>query len=83
MAIALPMPLEAPVTNTTFSCKSMRHHNSNPCPAKMDRTAKDPTALCRRGTYAVSRASVENAARVGEKRRAKFKGSIRFYRLQL
>src|SRR5215471_21852703 len=41
MAIALPMPLEAPVTNTIFPRRSMRHHSSNSRLAKIGRTAED------------------------------------------
>src|SRR3974377_1556126 len=60
MAVSLQMPLEAPVTNTIFSRRSMRHHNSNSRLAKTGRSAKD-VALYRRRACDASRALMETA----------------------
>jgi hypothetical protein len=77
MAIALPMPLEAPVTNTVFSRRSMRHHNSNSRLAKTGRSAKD-VALCRRRGYDASRALMETAQALAKGQGAKIKNIVRF-----
>jgi hypothetical protein len=69
------MPLEAPVTNTIFFRRSMRHHNSNSRLAKTGRSAKD-VALCRRRAYDASRAETAQALAKGQG--AKIKNIVRF-----